>query len=225
VECFGEFTLVEFKSPSDTLRAGDFQTFLAYVLLYRAQTDPMLEPDRLHLVVIAPKLTKPYREELRLFGITPQPQEPGIWRLEGMVVHHIWVLETEVLAGLNHPLLTLFSPMFLEKSQATYELMHQAGYTELMVYVAQQVHQFRRLGRDFAMQHAGTEAEMKRVLGDLLEVMTPEEQRAVVSRWPRDLRWALFEDLLRESSPEERERLRQLLQQPPPQEGDSARPK
>ena len=34
VECLNEYTLLEFKSPSDTLRAGDFQTFLAYALLY-----------------------------------------------------------------------------------------------------------------------------------------------------------------------------------------------
>src|SRR5438309_7480221 len=44
VECLGEFTLLEFKSPSDTLRAGDFQTFLAYALLYRAQNHPLLDP-------------------------------------------------------------------------------------------------------------------------------------------------------------------------------------
>src|SRR5262249_55452754 len=36
VEYLNVFTLLEFKSPSDTLRAGDFQTFLAYALLYRA---------------------------------------------------------------------------------------------------------------------------------------------------------------------------------------------
>src|ERR1700730_9672847 len=65
VEYLGEFTLVEFKSPSDTLRAGDFQTFLSYALLYRAQNDALLAPDRLHLLVLAPRLTKPYREELR----------------------------------------------------------------------------------------------------------------------------------------------------------------
>ena len=39
-EYFGSYTLLEFKSPSDTLRAGDFQTFLA--LLYRAQNQPLL---------------------------------------------------------------------------------------------------------------------------------------------------------------------------------------
>ena len=48
VEYLGEFTLIEFKSPSDSLRTGDFQTFLAYALLYRAQNQPLLEPSKLH---------------------------------------------------------------------------------------------------------------------------------------------------------------------------------
>src|SRR5436853_3119681 len=82
-ECLGEITLLEFKSPSDTLRAGDFQTFLAYALLYRAQNNPLLPPGRLNLVVIAPRLTKPYREELGVCGVTAAPVEPGIWRLRG----------------------------------------------------------------------------------------------------------------------------------------------
>src|SRR5207253_4394883 len=82
VEYLGELTLLEFKSPSDTLRAGDFQTFLAYALLYRAQNHPLLEPGQLHLLVLAPKLTKPYREELRTLGVAAQRQEPGIWRLQ-----------------------------------------------------------------------------------------------------------------------------------------------
>jgi hypothetical protein len=119
VECLGEFTLLEFKSPSDTLRAGDFQTFLAYALLYRAQNHPLLEPARLHLLVLAPKLTKPYRDELRTLGVTAEPQAPGIWRLQGgLVVHRTWVLETEELAGLAHPLLTLVSPKFLQMARA-----------------------------------------------------------------------------------------------------------
>src|SRR5215471_9289041 len=83
VEYFGELTLLEFKSPSDTLRAGDFQTFLAYALLYRAQNQPLLEPSKLHLLVLAPRLTKPYREELRVLGVTLQQEQPGIWRLHG----------------------------------------------------------------------------------------------------------------------------------------------
>src|SRR5262249_3666990 len=95
VEYLGDLTLLEFKSPSDTLRAGDFQTFLAYALLYRAQNEPLLPPTRLHLLVLAPRLTKPYQDELRLLGVTAQRQEPGIWRLQGgLIVHPQWVLET-----------------------------------------------------------------------------------------------------------------------------------
>jgi hypothetical protein len=128
VEYLGEFTLIEFKSPSDTWRAGDFQTFLAYALLYRAQHHPLLEPRRLHLLVLAPKLTKPYREELRVLGVTPEPHERGIWRLQGLlVVYPTWVLETEELAGLEHPLLTLVSPRFLENRVTTYDLLRQGG--------------------------------------------------------------------------------------------------
>src|SRR6516165_1955533 len=113
VEYLGEFTLLEFKSPSDTLRAGDFQTFLAYALLYRAQNQPLLDPAHLHLLVLAPRLTRPYREELQILGVTAHAQEPGIWRLQGgLALHPTWVLESAALAGPNHPLLTLVSPTF-----------------------------------------------------------------------------------------------------------------
>jgi hypothetical protein len=60
-------------------------------------------------------LTRPYRKELATLGVTLQIQQPGIWRLQGgMAFHPTWVLETEVLAGLSHPLLTLVSPTFLK---------------------------------------------------------------------------------------------------------------
>jgi hypothetical protein len=127
-EYLGDLTLLEFKSPSDTLRAGDFQTFLAYALLYRAQNQPMLQPGSLHLLVLAPRLTRPYQDELRLLGVTARRQEPGVWQLQGgLIVHPQWVLETEELAGLDHPLMTLLSPSFLENRVGTYELMRQGG--------------------------------------------------------------------------------------------------
>jgi len=113
-EYLNDYTLLEFKSPSDTLRAGDFQTFLAYCLLYRAQTDPLLDPSKLHLVIIAPRLTKPYRDELNTMAVPAHEGPEGIWSLRGGVLNHrTWLLETEKLAGQSHPLLTLFSPQFL----------------------------------------------------------------------------------------------------------------
>jgi hypothetical protein len=190
-----------FKSPSDTLRAGDFQTFLAYTLLYRAQNQPLLASGKLHLLVLAPRLTRPYREELRVLGVAPQQQEKGIWRLHGgMVLHPTWVLETEELAGLDHPLLTLFSPTFLANRVSTYEMLRKAGHTELVVYLAQQIHQFRLLGREFAMQHLGADTELVEVLRDILATLPPEER----------LRTLTVEDL-RKLPPQELERLLRLL--------------
>jgi hypothetical protein len=77
-EYLNEYTLVELKSPSDTLRAGDFRTLLAYALLYCAQQRETLEPSRMTLIVVAPRLTRPYEQEMRLLGVTPRQEQPGI---------------------------------------------------------------------------------------------------------------------------------------------------
>lgn len=91
-------------------------------------------------------------------------------------MHPTWVLETEVLAGLDHPLLTLFSPTFLQDRLATYRVLRDGGYTELVVYLAQQVQQFHSLGEEFAMQHLGTEDELITVLRDMWKAMPPKER-------------------------------------------------
>jgi hypothetical protein len=182
VEYLGPLTLLEFKSPSDTLRAGDFQTFLAYALLYRAQNQPLLDPAQLHLLVLAPRLTRPYREELQTLSVTAQAQEPGIWSLQGgLALHPTWLLETEALAGLNHPLLTLVSPTFLTHPGPAYDLLRQGGYTNVVVYLMQQVQQFHLRGKEFAMQHLGTEDELKHVLREIVASMSPEERLAGLS--------------------------------------------
>jgi hypothetical protein len=232
VERLGEYTLLEFKSPSDTLRAGDFQTFLAYALLYRAQNQPLMPLERMHMLVLAPRLTGPYRDELTLLGVTPQEQEPGIWLLQGgRVLHPTWVLETERLVGLEHPLLTLVSPSLLKNRIATYDIMKQGGYTELMAHLTQQISQFSFLGKEFAMQHLGAENEMTKILCDLWDAMTDEERERALPKkqrlkglTPEERREGLsVKEWLLGLTAEEREQLRQLLQQPPPDESDSNR--
>jgi hypothetical protein len=165
----------------------------------------------LDLIEIGPRLTRPYHEELRVLGVAAQQQAPGVWQLQGgLVVHPTWGLETEELAGLSHPLLTQFSPRFLQESAATYDALQQGGYTELVTYLAQQIHQFRRLGKEFAMQHLGSE-ELQRVWRDILATMTPEERLDGLPARER-LKGLSVEERLEGLSAKELERLRQLLQ-------------
>jgi hypothetical protein len=233
VQFLNEYTLLELKSPSDTLRAGDFQTLLAYALLYRAQNNPLLDPSRLTLIVIAPRLTAPYRRELNLLGVTSRQEQPGIWRLEGgLLGHSAWLLETSELADPQHPVLTLFSPEFLRDRVHIYQTLRQAGYTELVGYMFQQIEQFKSQGEEFAMQHFGSEDEMWQVMRDIVAGLTLEEQLDMFKTLPPEarLKTLLPEERLKGLSPEERlkgltpeelERLKDLLLKQTKAEGDT----
>jgi hypothetical protein len=191
----------------------------------------------LHLLVVAPRLTRPYQQELQMLAITSQEQEAGIWRLQGgMALHPTWVLETEVLAGLSHPLLTLVSPTFLAHPLSAYEQLRQGGYTQLVVYLTQQIQQFQLRREEFAMQHLGTEDELKHVLRQILASMSPEERletlseeerRKILATLPPEerLEGLSEEERLKGLTPEQLEHLRQLLQQPRPGEDGTSSPK
>jgi hypothetical protein len=216
VEYLNEYTLVEFKSPSDTLRAGDFQTFLAYALLYRAQSQPLLPVDRLNLVVIAPRLTRPYQKELEVCGLTTAAEGPGVWRCQGGTPGHaMWVLETEVLARGNHPLMAVFSPRLLDEPSAVSQELRREGCEQLVVYVTQQIQQFRVQGETFAMQHLESTSEMERIYDAFAASLTEEEIAKLLARLPLEKRLEGIspEERLEGLSPEERERLLELLQQ------------
>ena len=94
--------------------------------------------------------------------------------------------------------------------QATYDALQQGGYTEMVTYLAQQIHLFRRLGKEFAMQHLGSE-ELQRVWRDILADTPPEERLEGLSAEER-LKGLSAEERLKGLSAEELERLRQLLQ-------------
>jgi hypothetical protein len=92
----------------------------------------------------------------------------------------------------------------------------------LVVYVAQQVHQFQQQGKEFAMQHRGVHTELVKVMTDLLESLSDEERLRVYPIRKR-LQGLSMEELLRELSPKDVERLRQLLQNEK-RADDSSRP-
>lgn len=184
----------------------------------------------MHLLVLGPPLTRPYRQEMEALGVTAREEATGIWSFRGgPAIHRMWVLETGALAGVEHPLLTLFSPQFLSQGPRTYNQLQQGGYTEMVVYFAQQIRQFERLGEEFAMQHLGTEEEMRQALLDLVAsilregTLTGPELRDLVATLPPKKLLAAVppeqylaaltpEQRLAGLTPEELEQVRQLLQ-------------
>ncbi len=65
----------------------------------------------------------------------------------------MWLLATEELARVEHPLLTVVSPTFRRDRFAVYDSLSHVGYDDMMVYVVQQMSQFQLKGKDFVMQH------------------------------------------------------------------------
>jgi hypothetical protein len=101
-------------------------------------------------------------------------------------------------------------------------------------------HQFRVLGRDFDMQHLGAENEMTKILCDLWDAMTDEERERALPKEQRlkgltpeerlkglpakeRVKGLSVEERLEGLTPEDWERLRQWLQQPPA-EGNPDKP-
>jgi hypothetical protein len=80
-----------------------------------------------------------------------------------------------------------------------------------VVYLTRQIHQFRLLGKEFAMQHLGAEDELKQVLRDLLATMSPQERLEGLPARER-LEGLSLEERLEGLTPEQLQRLQQLLQ-------------
>ena len=68
-----------------------------------------------------------------------------------------WLVETDVMAKLGQPVLSLMSRVFLNDHERIIGQLRETGHDLLLCYVLQQVAQFRNMGKEFAMQHAGTE--------------------------------------------------------------------
>jgi hypothetical protein len=94
-------------------------------------------------------------------------------------------------------------------------VLQQGGYTQLVVYLAQQKEQFRLRGEEFAMQHLGAEEELNEVLQRIVATMSPQERLQGLSE----------EEVLQGLTPEQQDRLRRLLELRRPANGNASAPK
>jgi hypothetical protein len=164
--------------------------------LWHSQQAERLPQADISLIVLAPRLNDAARGELHSLGWQLIEHASGVHRVTGGPFKTL-LIETDVMAGLGQPVLSLVSRVFLDEHQRIIGELRREGYAGLLHYVLQQVGQFRSLGEDFAMQHADTE-----YLGELEE----ELQTAVLETIPveKRLRGLTADDLLRRVPPEER---------------------
>lgn len=207
------FTLIEFEGPSDALEPGDLAQLVGCAFLWHSQQAKRIPQAEIPLVILAPSINEAVRDELDCFGWQIGEQEAGVHRITGGPLT-MWLVETDVMAKLGQPILSLVRRVFLKERERIIEYLTRTGHGLLLWYVLQQIEQFRKMGKEFAMQHVGIE-----YMGQLEE----ELQTAVLQTIPveKRLRRLPPEERLRGLSPEElaagltdeqAERLRELLE-------------
>jgi hypothetical protein len=89
------FTLIEFKGPTDTMDRGDFGQLVGCSHLWHSQQSESVPHEEVSLIVVAPAVNAPLRDDLRLLGCEVKQQEPGIFRVAGLPFT-TWLVETAV---------------------------------------------------------------------------------------------------------------------------------
>ncbi len=169
----------------------------------------MSEPvghDRISLMIVAPSVNGPLRDELRLLGCEISEHDKGIFRITGPLFT-TWVVETDVMAELSRPILSLVSRAFVSEHESIMKRLAAGGEDALAFYyyMVQNIKQFRS-EEDDVMQQAVIE-NLEQFGHELFTKMlkeTPVEER---------LEGVAPEELLEALPPEKLARLRELLQE------------
>jgi hypothetical protein len=203
VERLNRWTLIEFKSPVDSLERGDLDRLLGVAHLFCAQQPEPIASANLSLVILAPSLTKPFEADAKLRGLVLLEEEPGVFRIEGGVFV-VWLLEADRLTGPGEPAVTVFSRVFLRDPRVIMQMVRDPATDPALRYVYQQIRQFHQLGDAFMVQHTHT-AEMDQEYAAFrdafIQSLGPDERLAGLSA----------EDVFEALTPEQRVRLLDLL--------------
>ncbi len=144
------------------------------------------------------------RNELEDREGKPIEQERGLFRLAGLPFTS-YLVETDRMAERGEPLLSLVSRVFLRHRERIIEQLTRTGHGALLLYMLQQVAQFRNLGEGFAMQHKDS-AYLGEVEEDLLNSVLatiPAERRLQGLKPEERLQGLSLEEVLRSLTPEQ----------------------
>jgi hypothetical protein len=194
VRLLNQFTLVEFKGPTDALERGDVSRLLGCALLWFGQQKESVPGADVTLMFLAPTWNGPARNELRALGHDATELEPGVYQIHGLPFS-AWALETDNVAD-REPLLAFFSQMFVRDRRGIIE-RYLHPHRQIIYFMLQQVEQLAARGEDYLMQFKNPqdldeiEEELKEAV---LRILAPDER----------LRGLALEDRLRGLAPEDR---------------------
>ena len=197
------YTLIEFKSPTDSLERGDWNKLLGCAHLFVAQSESGIRSADMTLMILAPRLTQGFLEELRQCNARIVEEETGIHRIEESSFL-VFLVETDRVAGTGEPALTVFSHEFVDHPGHFVESL-KLEHAEMLYYVMQQIEQFRKQMPEFEVQHM-TE-NMNQTFEELeASVLNAIPVDKVLKRIPSEevMKRYSAEERLRGVSPEER---------------------
>jgi len=197
------YTLIEFKSPTDSLGRGDWNKLLGCAHLFVAQSESGIRSADMTLMILAPRLTQGFLEELRQCNARIVEEETGIHRIEESSFL-VFLVETDRVAGTGEPALTVFSHEFVDHPGHFVESL-KLEHAEMLYYVMQQIEQFRKQMPEFEVQHM-TE-NMNQTFEELeASVLNAIPVDKVLKRIPSEevMKRYSAEERLRGVSPEER---------------------
>ncbi len=172
--------------------------------LWHSQQAERIPQKELSLIVLAPTINRGFRDELRCLGWEIGEHQKGVYRITGGPFT-TWLVETDVMAELGDPILSLVSRVFLKEHRRIMERLAQTGRPALLCYTLQQIEQFRKMGEGFIMTHADTHYmnELEDELQIVLAGISPERRLLGIPPEER-LRGLPPEERLRGLPPEER---------------------
>lgn len=177
VDLLSDYTYIEFKGPTDTVRIGDYEKALGVIHLHRSGEAADVDISKVTLLFIVPRFNKPFRQALKTNRVSHTQISPGCIKIDGGQFQ-TWILETGVEAGASHPALSMLSPALLKHRGQICHALTEAGFLDILSYIWQLTRQFQSRP-EFALHHTETDEMVKiskEVMKEFLESLSTEER-------------------------------------------------
>lgn len=210
-------TLIEYKGPNEPLRTGELHHLVGCAWLALGSELSHIPHADVGLHVVAPSMTRAFRDDAARSGATIEEEKPGVHRIDGLAFPCM-AFETRIIAR-DNPALAALDPRTFREPDLVRSL--RVDWSEILCYVYDLIR-----GLDPALEATMTQRDSrtlsefeKRVRAQMfkdasveerLESLTPEERLRGVP--PEEIVKALTpEQIVKALTPEDRERLRRLL--------------